>query len=201
MKKIITWACLLCIFFSIASLFWYTEWKYSLPTPVPPGYHEVKAGENISLNGSLYAKNDQPLFLHFFNPGCPCSKFNIPYFKSLVKQYNGKVSFAIVVMSNDNTYTQESIQRKFGVDVPVYFDKSIATACGVYSTPQAALITANHTLYYRGNYNKSRYCSDTKSEFAKMAIDSLLNNNVHPMFDPAAVKSYGCSLPGCKKNS
>ena len=102
-------------------------------------------------------------------------------------------------MSGDKSYTAEDIQDKFGLNIPILFDQSIAAACGVYSTPQAVLLDTDHKLYYRGNYNKSRYCTDKKSNYAQMAIDSLLMKQHNPIFSQTALKSYGCSLPICKK--
>jgi len=182
----------------MAYIFWYTDWKYSLPTPVPKQYHPVGTGTYVHLGGKLPVPGDKPVFLHFFNPDCPCSRFNIPNFKSLVKKYGEKISFAIVVLNNKD-YTAKEIQNKFDVDIPVSFDSTIAVACGVYSTPQAVLLDAAHTLYYRGNYNKNRYCTDTRSNYAQMAIDSLFGNIYRPVFACYALKAYGCQLPVCTK--
>jgi hypothetical protein len=190
---------LIAILVIIVLLFWQNEWKYSLPTPVPPNYHLVKPGDIITINYQASLKEHKPLFLHFFNPACPCSRFNIPHFKSLVKKYNNSINFAVVIVSNDTTYTVKDIQDKFGLSVPVLFDKSLATSCGVYSTPQAALIDADNKLYYRGNYNRSRYCTDPNSNYAQQAVDSLLAHHFNIAFGEAAIKSYGCQLPGCTK--
>jgi thiol-disulfide isomerase/thioredoxin len=197
-KKIITIAWLLGILCSMAYIFWYTDWKYSLPTPVPKQYHPVPVGALIDLSGKLPVSSDKPVFIHFFNPDCPCSRFNIPYFKSLAKKYKDKISFAIIVLNN-SAYTAREIQNKFDVDIPVSFDSSIAAACGVYSTPQAVLLDARRHLYYRGNYNRSRYCTDTRSSYAQLAIDSFFNNTDRPAFDMYALKPYGCELPVCTK--
>jgi len=196
MKKFLLLSWLIVIFSGIYWLFWHNDWKYSLPTPLPVNYHAVNRGTYIDLP---VAKDDKPVFLHFFNPACPCSKFNIKHFRTLVKQYRDRVSFVVVVVSRDRDYTAKDIQQKFDLDIPVLLDHSIATSCGVYSTPQAAILDAEHKLYYRGNYNKSRYCTNINSNYAKMAMDSLLDNRSNPVFDIAAFKSYGCSLPGCKK--
>ena len=59
--------------------------------------------------------------------------------------------------------------------------------------------TADHNLYYRGNYNKTRYCTDAESNYAQMAIDSLLKQNNSPSFNALALRAYGCSLPNCTK--
>ncbi len=195
-KWLITIICLLLIFSGMASIFWYEDWKYSLPTPLPSQYHAVRTGEYIDLNGKIPISPDKPVFIHFFNPDCPCSRFNVPYFKSLEKRYGTRISFAIVVLNNKE-YTAAEIQNKFDLDVPVSFDSTIAAACGVYSTPQAVLLDSNRHLYYRGNYNKNRYCTDNRSNYAQMAIDSLFNNNDRPAFNRYALTANGCQLPVC----
>jgi hypothetical protein len=198
-KKTLTIAWLLVIFSGMAGIFWYTDWKYSLPTPVPGQYHPVTTGAYVDLAAKLPIAGNKPVFLHFFNPDCPCSRFNIPYFKALTRKYGDKVSFAIVVVNNQ-AYTAKEIRHKFDLDVPVSFDSSLAAACGVYSTPQAVLLDGNHCLYYRGNYNKSRYCTDARSNYAQMAIDSLFGSVSRPVFGAYALRAYGCQLPACTKN-
>jgi peroxiredoxin len=186
------------LFALIAWQFWHNEWKYSLPTPVPQSYHPAQAGARIDLAGKLESYK-KPIFLHFFNPSCPCSRFNIPHVKSLVKKYGNQMTFAIVVMSKDKNYSAEEVLDKFGLTIPVLSDATIAQSCGVYSTPQAVIIDTDGKLYYRGNYNKSRYCTDKNSNYAQMAIDSLLRKTSHPVFSELALKAYGCQLPVCAK--
>lgn len=199
MKKWLPRFCLLLIFFCIGILFWYSEWKYSLPTPVPAKYHAVNLKEYVDIKGKFAPQKKGPVFLHFFNPDCPCSRFNMPHFKTLAVDYANKINFAVVVMTKDKSYTAEKIQEKYGLTVPVLFDSSLAIACGVYSTPQAVLLNTKQALYYRGNYNSSRYCTNKKSNYAQIAIDSLLADKPAPDFNQYALTAYGCSLPGCKK--
>ena len=198
MKKLIVTTWLMLLISAIAALFWYNDLVYHLPTPIPPHYVPVQHGSVIKLNNYLGRYKSKPLFLHFFNPVCPCSRFNVASFKSLVGQYSSQVTFVIVVMSNKK-YTGKEIQDKFGINIPVLFDPSIAVSCGVYSTPQAVLLDTQHRLYYRGNYNSSRYCTDEKTSFAKIAIDGLLNNKTSMIFSPLALRAYGCRLPNCSK--
>ncbi len=200
MKKWLLISWLVLILSGISFLFWHNEWKYSLPTPVPQGYQAVKPGTYINLKDLPAFNNEpKPVFLHFFNPDCPCSRFNINNFKSLVKQYDKDINFAVVVLNKDSSYTVQDIQDRFGLTIPVLFNGTIAAACGVYSTPQAVLINTDHTLYYRGNYNRSRYCTDKKSNYARIAIDSLLHRSAKLFLGKEATTSYGCELPGCKK--
>jgi hypothetical protein len=198
MRKLLVGIWLMLLFSAMGALFWYNEWVYHLPTPIPENYKPVSQGKLIKLKGLLEANRSKPLFLHFFNPDCPCSRFNISNFKSLVKQYGHQVNFVIIVMNN-KLYTAKEIQDKFDLNVPVLFDTSIADSCGVYSTPQAVLLDTGHKLYYRGNYNISRYCTDEKTSYAKIAIAGLLNDHKKIIFDQLALRAYGCRLPNCNK--
>jgi hypothetical protein len=71
------------------------------------------------------------------------------HFKSLVNHYGNEVAFVIVVLNNDS-YTAKQIQDKFDLQIPVFFNESIAKACGVYSTPQAVIVDNKQRLVYRG---------------------------------------------------
>ncbi|HYF31726.1 MAG TPA: hypothetical protein VD993_11465 [Chitinophagaceae bacterium] len=198
-RKWVLAGCLLLAFSGIAASFWYNELVYTLPTAKPANYRDVKPGTFLDISQKLSADPEKPLFLHFFNPDCPCSRFNMQYFKSLVKKYGDKVDFQIVALVSNEGYTAERIQDKFGLDIPVSFDSLLAASCGVYSTPQAVIIDQNK-LFFRGNYNKSRYCSDPKTNYAEHAIDSLLLQKYQLNFDQSAFRAYGCELPTQCKN-
>ncbi|HJP64628.1 MAG TPA: redoxin domain-containing protein [Mucilaginibacter sp.] len=198
MRKFLVALWLVFLFSVIGVLFWYNEWVYHLPTPIPENYKPVDQGRLIRLNGIAEAGHSKPVFLHFFNPDCPCSRFNMANFKSLVKRYGRQVNFVIVVMNN-KLYTAKAIQDKFDLDLPVLFDPSIAASCGVYSTPQAVLLDEDHKLYYRGNYNSSRYCTDEKTNYARIAITGLLHDHQKIIFNQLALRAYGCQLPNCTK--
>ncbi|WP_184544350.1 AhpC/TSA family protein [Mucilaginibacter sp. FT3.2] len=197
MRKVLAIVWLSIITVSIGGIFWYNDYVYNLPTPVPAGYHSVANGKHISVGAALRSANGKPLFLHFFNPDCPCSRFNIAHFKTLVKQYGNRANFA-VVLTTDKYYTAAQVKQKFNIDVPVVIDPALALACGVYSTPQAAILNSNGNLYYRGNYNSSRYCTNQKTAYASMALAALLNNTQPVKFNQLALTAYGCRLPGCK---
>lgn len=189
------WMLLLCA--AISVLFWQNEFKYSLPTPVPKNYHEIAMGSKIELKCCV--TDTRPIFIHFFNPDCPCSRFNIPHVSGLIKKYGDQINFKIVVLNKQKDFTIEEIQKKFDAKIPVYFDDNIAKNCGVFSTPQAVLLDGSRKLYYRGNYNKTRYCTNADSNYAQMAIDALLKQTKSPSFDALALRAYGCSLPKCTK--
>ena len=197
MRKWSAYLFLVIIFAGIMMLFWYNEWVYSLPTAIPKNYVAAHPGEHIDLPAKVAPENNKPVLLHFYNPDCPCSRFNVPHFQSLVKEFGQKVKFAIVVMS-DKEYSEKEIQHKLRLDIPVLSDNTLATSCGVYSTPQAVIIDSHNKLYYRGNYNKARYCTDKKTNYAQIALETLLTSK-QPGIYPNSMKAYGCELPSCTR--
>src|ERR1700712_3209108 len=111
-KKILVYTWLILLGSVVAVLFWYNEWKFSLPTPVPAGYVPVPNGTFINLPAEMGTKSGKPVFLHFFNPDCPCSKFNIEHVRNLIKTYSDRIDFKIVLVTAKH-YTEKEIQKSF----------------------------------------------------------------------------------------
>jgi hypothetical protein len=185
---------LFLILSAIIALFWYQEVQYLLPTPVPENYRVVSPDEVIQFDKTLIPqKHSKPLLLHFFGPACPCSKFNLKHFISLNRKYRDRIDFYAVVTDKSKV---EAAKEMMGEDITILVDSGerLAQACGVYSTPQAALLQSDNKLYFRGNYNRSRFCTDKQSNFVQMAMDSLIAKRNPPRFSALATQSYGCSI-------
>ena len=200
MKKVAVAVLLAALFGAIIGIFWHQELQYALPTPVPANYQVVLPDEIIRFDSALISQqHDRPKLLHFFSPDCPCSRFNLAHFESLIKTYGKEIDFYVVI---EDEALVEAAKRKIQPDVTIVVDRTqaLAKACGVYSTPQAALIRTNNKLYFRGNFNRSRYCTDPNSNFVQMALDSLLSNKAAPFFSELATISYGCEI-GTLENS
>lgn len=195
MRKVALIAILSSIFLAIVGIFWYQEMQYLLPTPVPIGYKVVRPEELIQYDSVLLPQHhEKPKLLHFFNPDCPCSRFNLKHFHALNKDYRDKIDFYVVVDSEEQIEPAKQLINS-QVTIVVDRDKKLAKACGVYSTPQAAIIRASNEMYFRGNYNRSRYCTNKDSNFVQMALDSLVAKKGPPIFNELATNSYGCSIP------
>lgn len=179
--------CSLCV----GCVFWKQELQYRLPTPVPENYAPVAVGAPIDLPSIL--PKGQAWFLHFYSPDCPCSRFNVQHLRSLIEAHSDSVAIAVVIPSEEYL---PRVRKAFGDEVTIFADAdgSIARSCGVYSTPQAAIVDPDRRLYYRGNYNISRYCTSRATNFAELALVALLNKQIPPQFGLLATESYGCSL-------
>ena len=177
MKKLITVILVCSCLGAIATLFWYQEVQYLLPTELPSDFEEVEVGSTIDVD--FLGENEASL-LHFYNPNCPCSKFNYSNFESIQRAYQYDINSYLIVqgsLNGLNTKFRSSL-REMKVKVITDHDKEIAKKCGVYSTPQIALVDQNHNLYYKGNYNQSRYCTNPQTNYAKIAIERLLIDTI-----------------------
>jgi hypothetical protein len=190
MRVFITFCILSACLVGIISIFWHQEIKYTLPTPIPQHLKSVPILSKVELK-----EIDQkgPLFIHFFNPDCPCSRFNASHVIQLIRNHGDSIHFIIVVPSLQDLAVAK---RKFGESLTYAIDpqNKIAVTCGVYSTPQAVLITKDKALYFRGNYNRSRYCTSQASNYAELALVSFLNRQPSPAFGLEASLAYGCEL-------
>lgn len=178
----------------IGYAFWRQEIKYLLPTPIPQDYTFINIHSLIDFDEIEKEENERPSLLHFFNPNCPCSKFNLNHFNELYDNYHDSIDFYVVV---PEIYDTKDVSFSFPKSIKILVDKnkSLAKKCGVYSTPQAAIITKENRLFFRGNYNKSRYCTNPVSNYVAMALDSLVLAKNPPQFEGSATISYGCELP------
>ena len=185
---------LILVALGVVTVFWYQEAQYLLPTPVPAGYHAVTPNEVIHFDSSaVNLPAGRSKLLHFFNPHCPCSKFNLKHFQTLRKTYAADVDFLVVIREAQDTAAARAL---IGPEVKLVVDDHgvLAKRCGVYSTPQAAIVQADDKLYFRGNYNRSRYCTRKESNFVQMALDSMIQHRATPHFIELATQSYGCSI-------
>ena len=71
----------------------------------------------------------------------------------------------------------------------------VSSALGVYGTPQAAILDPEGRLYFRGNYNRSRYCTEESSEYVRIALTALAAGRPPPALPVEASITYGCPLP------
>jgi len=195
MKKLLVILLLCSTGSTMAYMFWNQELKYIRPTPVPDNYKPVAVRQTVDIHSYITYSADSAIYLHFFNPDCPCSRFNLNHFNTLVKSFGNRVRVCAVIPAYADLQRAKDMIGNNGITVIQDTDNTLTTACGVYSTPQAVIIDANEKLYYRGNYNKSRYCTTRESNYAEMALAALVKGEQPPYFNTLATQAYGCQLP------
>ena len=90
----------------------------------------------------------KPIVLNFWASWCPPCKSELPDFEAAYKKYDGKVTFLMVNLTDNQRETTEVAQsfiRSAGYTFPVYFDVNYqaASAYGIRSIPQTYFINAD----------------------------------------------------------
>lgn len=186
---------------SIALLFWSQELKYVMPTPVPANFVSNSVNSKVDVSWLEGYRAGKPAYIHFFNPDCPCSRFNLKHFRSLASQFGNQVQVVAVIPAYADLARAQDMIGTDNPSVVILQDHadSIASACGVYATPQAVVVDADRRLFYRGNYNKSRYCTTKDSNYAEIALTALVAGKAAPPFGVLATQPYGCQFPDAEK--
>ncbi|MBS2024157.1 MAG: redoxin domain-containing protein [Deltaproteobacteria bacterium] len=174
---------------------WHEDGRFGLPTPRPPGLVQPEVATTLVLPQALadaVPRGQGPVLLHFFNPDCPCSRFNLPHLEELKLKYGKDVR--IVGLVEGEFAAGKKLLGELGI--PLVDDESgaLANAVGVYSTPQAVILDGQGKLRYRGNYNAARYCDDPETQYARLALEAVLAEAPVALPVQASI-AYGCELP------
>ena len=176
----------------IGGAFWYWDWRYARPAPVPagwtPGPDRFAPGWDADLPGR---DPGLPAVVHIMGDGCPCSRFASEEARELT-HVGGAQHFAVFtgVESGDTP----TIGGFLGESISGAKADRLARELGVYAAPQAVIVAADGHIVYRGNYNRSRYCRDPESAFARRALEALVAGRPVPEFPPEAATPFGCPL-------
>ena len=99
-----------------------------------------------------------PVVLNFWASWCPPCKAEMPDFDEIAKQYEGKVAFMMVNLTDGQSETLDSAKSfisSMGYTFPVYFDTTSEAAYvyGIQSIPTTFFIDAEGYLvaYYEGS--------------------------------------------------
>ena len=144
--------------------------EYSDAEEAPAHTHESSSDEEIELepapdftvydkDGNAVKLSDmkgKPVVLNFWASWCPPCKSEMPDFDEICKQYEGKVAFMMVNLTDGQSETQESAQAfidSMGYTFPVYFDKDSDAAYkyGIQSIPTTFFIDAEGNLVAYGS--------------------------------------------------
>jgi competence CoiA-like predicted nuclease len=181
LKKIFVYFFLSLVGGGICFMFYKEQIKIYLPTEMPTHFKTTNYGQKFDLKPKKKLK-----LIHFFNPDCPCSKFNKRHFEFLISKYQSEVEF--------EAYSHTSIPANFPIEVKFDTNNRMAKILGVFSTPQAVLLDADGKLIYRGNYNQNRYCSSKKTEFVAQAIALALHKKSTLSVMQKSGLPYGCKI-------
>lgn len=181
-----------------AGAFWYFEFQFLKPIVRPASAKALQMGEAApireleTLSGERIALGEGgPTVLHFWNPECPCSRFNEPSVKRMA-EVNPEVRFVLVIEEAELTAKlREKVETTFPFPAVHDADGAIAKAFGAFATPAACLLDAEGRVQFMGTYLATAYCSSQQTDAVQVALAAMLSGKDAPASAPA----YGCAIP------
>ncbi|HEU0122443.1 MAG TPA: hypothetical protein VFQ91_18070 [Bryobacteraceae bacterium] len=116
--------------------------------------------------------------------------------RELQLRYGRGIRFVAVLQGSGGAERLRTAFAKLGLQMEAIVDEGggVGKAAGVYTTPQAVLVDDHGRLYFRGNYNRSRYCAEPATEYVRLAIEKYLAGKPPQEPPPGAEEAYGCPL-------
>ena len=119
--------------------------------------------------------------VHFWNPDCPCNRFNEAHVKKIITDYADKnVEFTIVVSGDTaeiRNQKKELARKIFNYDTVKNIRSDWPMDQGPPSSPAVGIINSNGKLVYFGPYSLGARCAPDKGKFVERVLDRLNSKN------------------------
>lgn len=140
------------------------------------------------ITHSLSTADAKATVIHYWDPACPCNRFNEAHVKQLMQHYGREgVRFVIVAVSHLKTAKQIFVDPAV-----VGFIDGLPERSQPPSSPAVAIMDRRGELAYFGPYSVGAVCSVGKGNFVEKTLDKVLRG-VNPRFwNTLAV---GCFCP------
>ena len=153
--------------------FWWFQWRWYFLVDTQTVWFKGQGWVEASQSPDFIADGGNgPVVVHFYDPACPCSKFNTEHVLALIEEYQGRgVQFEVRVPSAD---VQAQARQLFGVPVAVAADAQRPAA-----SPSALVLNqaqaAGRTVAYVGPYSAGAVCTGAEDDFVGLVLNRLLN--------------------------
>jgi len=155
--------------------------------------------EKLVQENDRFAKKSAAIsVVHFWNPDCPCSRFNQPHVQQIMSDYGkNNVQFTVVVSgATEKIRQQRQIEARKIFNAKAFVDirSDWPMENGPPSSPAVGVISSSGELVYFGPYSLGARCSPEKGKFVEKVIDELKSKNqsVKKQLNTLAV---GCFCP------
>jgi hypothetical protein len=116
--------------------------------------------------------------IHFWDPACPCSRFNERHVRDIVSGYRDRGIRFVVIARAGHGLTHDALATRaraaFG-DAVQLMDAPTGTLTDLTpSSPATAILDAEGELAYFGPYSTGALCTSTTGVFAERVLDQLL---------------------------
>jgi len=131
--------------------------------------------------------------VHFWDPACPCSRFNEAHVRDLIAAYRHKgIGFVVVAHAAADVAAHAVIRRAaaaFGDQVPLVIQRASTAMVLPPSSPATAIFAADGELAYFGPYSVGAVCTTGSGAFVETVLNRLLRGD-----NPRQVNTlaFGC---------
>lgn len=137
--------------------------------------------------------------VHFWDPDCPCSRFNEVHVKKIISDYAEKnVKFTIVVGgSNEAERKQRQIlaQNVFNHIAVKEIRSDWPMHKGPPSSPAVGVVNSDGELVYFGPYSLGARCAPDKGQFVEKVLDGLYASKKSANKKQLNTLAVGCFCP------
>ncbi len=167
-KKFIAWWLVFIWLLMIAFAFWWFELRW---------YRQVDFQYSDALFDSRTLLNDQSLLqgkdhratvVHYFDPACPCTRFNTAHVQELMATYLPKgVAFVIKVPNEAARQLAHQTFKQVPIDV-------VAAKNAPVASPAALVLNPLGQPEYVGPYSPGAVCTSKTGDFVGLALDDVI---------------------------
>lgn len=172
---------------STVAAFWWFEFR-NLQAFQP---EQAVLFDSGSLQDSLaqqFGEAAGPVALHFWDPDCPCTRFNTPHVRDLMAAYAEK-GMRFVVLT-PTAALQTRAREEFGPQVEI----RVAGPLDPLSSPAAVLLDGQGQLAYFGPYSTGANCTTGNGDYVELVLNELDAGNNPRQINTLAVGCF-CRWP------
>ena len=137
--------------------------------------------------------------VHFWNPDCPCNRFNESHVKKIITDYAEKnVQFTIVVSGQSakvRNQRYEQAKEIFSHPSVKEIRNDWPMQKGPPSSPAVGVLNSDGELIYFGPYSLGARCAPDKAKFVETVLDGLYKNKARANKKQLNTLAVGCFCP------
>jgi hypothetical protein len=176
-----------------AYAFWYFELADLRPFAVDDSGSPV-AFDAAPLRSEVQrmARSGAPATLvHFWDPACPCSRFNVPHVRELVAAYRDQGVRFVAVVSPGAAADKKELAARAAALFGAEFEIAVAdgSLANIPASPAAMVVDGHGRLAYLGPYGLGAACGAGSERFVERAMELALAGTPP---GPASLSAVGC---------
>lgn len=185
--------------------FWWFEFRHLRPFEVEAAARaESFSGDGLATELTRLLPPEErhiATLFHFWDPACPCSRFNEEHVRELRQSYADQgIRFAVIPRPGrfaDVDEARDAAEEQFGEVTLLNMPAHQFATLPVPSAPALAIVEGDELAYF-GPYSVGAVCSSSTGTFAEATLDDLLAGKSPRQLNTIA---FGCFCELNDKNT